>query len=366
MEELNEILDTIFFDNTIRQYCWFALIIIIGVIFKNIISRLSSRLMFRFFKKYSTEISIGKFFEYLQKPTSLFFLLVFIYVGSSQLRFPEYWDLAPSNEFGIRMIIEKSFLILVISSVIWICLKLADVFGFIILKKAEKTREKSDNQIILFMTEMLKIVIIVIGIFLILGTVFNLNIGSLIAGLGIGGLAVALAAKETLENLIGSFTIFLDKPFAVGDFVKAGDVSGVVEKIGFRSTRLRTVEQSCVSVPNKKMVESELDNLSLRTQQRANFTLSLKYDTSSEQIKNILDDIRTLLSNNSMCGEDNVARLTGIGLSAYEIMVIYFVNTADYFRYLEIKEEINFNILDIVKRHKAAFAFNTTAVFVEK
>jgi MscS family membrane protein len=193
-----------------------------------------------------------------------------------------------------------------------------------------------------------------------------MNVGSLIAGLGIGGLAIALAAKETLENLIGSFTIFLDKPFAIGDFVKVGDVSGVVEKIGFRSTRLRTIEKSCVTVPNKKMVEAELDNFSLRTQQRVNFTLSLRYDTSSEQIKYILDDIRNLLNNHVMCGSDNVARLTGFGVSAYEIMIIYFVNTADYFKYLEIKEEINFNILNIVKQHKATFAFNTTTVYVEK
>jgi len=366
MKELNEILDTIFVDNTIRQYCWFALIIIMGVIFKRFISKLSSRLMFRFFKKYSAEISIGKFFEYLHKPTSLFFLLVFVYIGFSQLRFPEYWHLAPDNEFGIRMIIEKSFLILVISSLIWICLRIVDVFGFIMVKRAEKAPGKTGNQIIPFMIEVLKVVVIIIGVFLILGTVFNLNIGTLITGLGIGGLAVALAAKETLENFLGSFTIFLDKPFAIGDFVKVGDVSGVVEKIGFRSTRLRTIEQSCVSIPNKKMVNAELDNLSLRTQQRVNFTLSLRYDTSSEQIKYILDDIRNLLNNHSMCGADNVVRLTGFGVNAYEILIIYFVNTADYFKYLEIKEEINFNILDIVKQHKATFACVTTTVYVEK
>lgn len=355
MEELNEILDTTFVDNTIRQYCWFALIIILGVIFKRFISKLLSRLMFRFFKKYSAEISIGKFFEYLHKPTGLFFLLVFVYIGFSQLRVPGYWHLAPGNEFGIRMIIEKSFLILVISSILWICLRIVDVFGYIMMKKAEGVQGKSENQIIPFMIEVLKIVVVTIGVFLILGTVFNLNVGSLIAGLGIGGLAIALAAKETLENLIGSFTIFLDKPFAVGDFVKVADVTGVVEKIGFRSTRLRTLEQSCVTVPNKKMVDAELENLSLKTQQRVKFTLSLRYDTSSEQIKYIMEDIRNLLNNHSMCGADSVVRLTGFGVSAYEIMIIYLVNTVDYFKYLEIKEEINFNILDIVKQHKATF-----------
>jgi MscS family membrane protein len=238
-----------------------------------------------------------------------------------------------------------------------------DVVGFII---SQKTDDKSNTQVITFLTEILKVIVIIIGIFLLLGTVFNLNVGSLIAGLGIGGLAVALAAKETLENLLGSFTIFLDKPFAVGDFVKVDDITGTVEKIGFRSTRLRTLEQSYVTVPNKKMVDAELDNLSMRTKQRVRFDLSLSYSTSAEQLKIIISDIRSLISSNTLCTDEPIVSLSAFAKSAFEIMVLYYVDTPDFNQFVKTKEEINFLILDTVKRNNATFAFANAMVYLDK
>src|SRR6185369_10292037 len=125
------------------------------------------------------------------------------------------------------------------------------------------------DQLVPFLREAIKIIIGVFSFFFILGAVFHINIASLIAGLGIGGLAFALAAKETLENLLGSFTIFLDKPFVVGDVVKVGSAEGTIENIGFRSTRIRTLEKTLLTVPNKKMVDAELDNLTERVVRRA-------------------------------------------------------------------------------------------------
>ncbi|NTW32512.1 MAG: mechanosensitive ion channel family protein [Bacteroidetes bacterium] len=366
MEELNKILVYVFIGNTIYQYCWFALILLIGVVFKKMFSKFSSKLLYKLFKKYSSDIQIEKFLEYLHKPTALFILLVFIYVAVSQLNYPESWKLAPDSVFGLKMIVEKLFLTLVISSMLWICIRIVDVFGFILLKRAEKTITKSDNHILPFMIEILKIVVIIIGVFVILGTVFNLNVGSLIAGLGIGGLAVALAAKETLENLIGSFTIFLDKPFTVGDLVKVGDAMGTIEKIGFRSTRLRTLEQSCITVPNKKMVDAELYNLSLMTKQKVKFKLSLRYDTKAEQINIVLEKIRLLLENHPLCCKDYVVRFSNLGTNAIEITIMYFVDTPDYYKYMQVREEINFSIIEIINLQKVAFAYNSTSVYIEK
>jgi MscS family membrane protein len=241
-----------------------------------------------------------------------------------------------------------------------------DVVGFIISQKAEKAADKSNTQVITFLTEVLKVIVIIIGIFLLLGTVFNLNIGSLIAGLGIGGLAVALAAKETIENLLGSFTIFLDKPFVVGDFVKTGDITGTVEKIGFRSTRLRTPGQSYITVPNKKMVDAELDNLSMRNKQMENFNLSLSYATDAEQLKAIISDIRSIISSNTLCTDEPIVSLSSFAKSAFEIMVLYYINTPDYNQFVKTKEEINFLILETVKCHKASFVFTNAAVYMEK
>ena len=366
MRNINEIPDIVFLGNSIQQYCWFAGIILLGIIFKRYISKFANKLLYGLFKKYSSHISLKKFYEYLHKPTSLFFLLVFVYIGFIQLEYPASWKFNLHHEFVLEMLIEKAFLILIISSVIWICIRIMDVVGFIIAQKAEKAADKSNNQVITFLTEILKVIVIIIGIFLMLGTVFNLNVGSLIAGLGIGGLAVALAAKETLENLLGSFTIFLDKPFAVGDFVKTGNITGTVERIGFRSTRLRTPGQSYVTVPNKKMVDAELDNLSMCSKQMVNFNLSLSYTTSEEQLKAIINDVRSLIASNSICTDEPIVSLSAFAKSAIEIMVLYYINTPDFNQFVKIKEEINFLILETVNRHKASFVFINAPAFIEK
>ena len=112
--------------------------------------------------------------------------------------------------------------------------------------------------------------------------------------MGVGGIAIAMASKESLENLLGSFTIFLDQPFNVGDIVKIGTITGVVEKVGFRSTRIRTFDKSLVTVPNKKMVDAELDNLGMRPVRRAKFNIGLTYNTSQETIRNIVTDIQNI------------------------------------------------------------------------
>jgi len=139
-------------------------------------------------------------------------------------------------------------------------------------------------------------VISIIGILMILNYAFNLNVGSLITGLSIVGAAIALALRESLENLIASFIIFFDKPFTTGDLVKVQQVTGTVEKIGLRSTRIRTEQKTLVSVPNKQMVDSILDNLSLRTQRRGELKLDIGLNTSSTKLEQLIAGIRGALN----------------------------------------------------------------------
>jgi len=275
--------------------------------------------------------------------------------------------MAPKEEFGINMILKRLFSVLLICSIIWIFLRLADFMSVIMIKRAEqKENILGIKQIIPFFVDGTKIIIIIFGLFFILGSVFDVNISTLVAGIGIGGLALALAAKESLENLVGSFTIFLDKPFVVGDFVKVGDVLGVVEKIGFRSTRIRTLEKSYVTLPNKKMVDQELDNLSLRTYRRAMFNIGLTYSTNTNQVQAIVSDIKKLIEDHTNTSEDYKVYFTEFGASSLDIMILFFVDTMDWGVYLETKQEINFKIMEIVKKHKADFAFPSTSVYIEK
>ncbi len=366
MKEIPELLERVYLGNTIGDYALFVLIIILGVILKPFISRISNKLLFRLFKKYAEDVPVEKFQKLLHKPVSYTLMLLFIFLALSHLQFPPQWNLAPKDEFGLHLLLNRLYLVLLYSGFIWIALRLADFIKLVMISRAGKKEDKYTGQIVPFFVDTIKLIIVVFGVLVILGSIFGVNVGTLVAGLGIGGLAIALAARETLENLLGSFTIFLDKPFVVGDLVNASGITGVVENVGFRSTRLRTLDKSYVTLPNKKMVDSELDNLSLRTSRRSNFTVGLTYDTGIDQMKAIVKDIQDYVDNHPNTNQDGRVRFKEFGSSSLNIMVMYFVDTMDWTTYLDVKEEINYRIMEIVKTHEASFAFPSTSLYIEK
>lgn len=350
-------LEQTFLENTIENYIWFAGIIFVGLLFKAFISKLLSQLLFRFVKKYSSGLSFEKFLSLLKAPFGLFVLLITLYLAFSRLHFPQKWNLAEANEFGIKMILFKTFYIAIVISITWIILRLADFFGLILMERAERTSSKTDDQLVPFIKESIKIIIVIFSFFFILGAIFKINIASLIAGLGIGGLAIALAAKETLENLLGSFAIFLDKPFQVGDYIKIDNHAGTVEKIGFRSTRIRTEERSLLTVPNKKLIDSGVDNLSMRSERRVRFNIHLPSETVPEKISEIIKQIEYQLILHNDITEEKV-KLFDIGNQGYTIIINYFMQPIDWNSYVDVKNEINLKILDILKEHNSGIAKN--------
>jgi MscS family membrane protein len=352
--------------NTVEDLCWFIGIIILGLVFQRLISRLLTFFVFKFLQKYSQGVGYDKLLALLKRPMGILIMLISIYIAVNHLHFPAEWHVASLERFGIRMVLYRGFQISIILALTWILLRVADFFGLVLMYRASLTESKSDDQLVPFFKEAIKVVIIIFSVFFMLGAVFKLNIASLIAGLGIGGLAIALAAKESLENLLGSFTIFLDKPFIMGDLIKVGSVEGHVEKIGFRSTRIRTLEKSFVTVPNKKLVDTELDNLSLRTQRRASFSIGLTYDTRPDQFKNIVAEIQNFIDahTNTLKGETRV-RLYGFDSSSVNIKVLYFVDTMEYDVYLNIRQEINYKIMEIVENNGSSFAYPTTTVVMK-
>jgi MscS family membrane protein len=363
MYGFREILEKVFLSNTVEDYLWFSLWMSLAFLFNKIISRYLSNLLFRIFDRYTEEIDKKQLFELLYKPLSLLVLLIIFFFATSHIEFPNELD-ASAMGFRLKNLSQGLYLLLLYISLLWITIKLVDFVGLILLKKAEKTESKSDDQIVAFTIEIIKIMISILGVFIILSGVFKLDIGTLVAGLGIGGLALALAAKESLENLLASFTIFLDKPFVLGDLVQVGSVIGVVEKVGFRSTRIRTLEKSFLTIPNKKMVDSELDNLTLRTFRRSRFNIGLTYQTTSEQLSNIVKDIQDFINQHPNTNQEGQVRFSEFGDSSLNIMVQYFVDTMDWDVYLNVKQEINFQIMAIVKKHEANFAYPTTTVFL--
>ena len=360
-----EILELRYFGNSVEDYCWFIGAILATLLFKRFVSHWLSSLIFLFFRKRS-ELTSADLEKLLTKPLNWIIMLSVLFIGTNHIEFPASWDLASADEMGLRMVLSRSFRLVYLASFLWLGLRIIDFIGLGLARKAAATESKYDDQVIPFVKEAVKVIVAIIGTFFILDNVFNVDVTTLVAGLGIGGVAIALASKESLENLLGSFTIFLDKPFTIGDVVTVSGYTGTVEKVGFRSTRLRTFEKSYVTIPNKKMVDAELDNLTLRTFRRSKFYVGLEYDTPIETMKDIIADIQRLLDENEMTNMDGKVRFHEFGPSSLDILVFYYVDTELYDEYIKVKEDLNFNIMEIVKKHGASFAFPSTTVYLHQ
>ncbi|HIA35178.1 MAG TPA: mechanosensitive ion channel family protein [Flavobacteriales bacterium] len=360
--DFQETLSFIFWGNTIENYLWFTGIVLLAILFKRLLSKRLGKLLFGLFKRVKPGLlEFDDLFNLMIKPMELLIVLIGLSFAVGVL------DLPGSEEgAGISRMIDVALQISIVVAVTWSMLRLMDFLGLILLKQAEKTASKTDDQIILFVKEAGKIFVYIFSFLFILGAVFKLNIGAMVAGLGIGGLAIALAAQDTLENVIASFIIFFDKPFIVGDYIKVSGVSGVVEKIGFRSSRIRTLEKSYLTIPNKMLISDVLDNMSLRTFRRAKFHVGLVYETSIEQVKAIVNDIQAFVDEHENTNQDGLIRFEEFGDSSLNVMVLFYVDTTEYNIYLAVVEEINFKIMEIVKKHGSDFAFPSTTVYLQK
>ena len=352
--------------NTIQDYTWFIGAVFLGFIFKKLISKYLSHLLFRILGNKGMEVGIDKFDSLLTKPIGFCIMLSVIYLGSSHIEYPSAWNLAPENEMGLRMFINKGFSLVYVYSIFWIFLKVIDFIGLILNKRAEATENKMDDQLIPFIIEIAKIITYIFALVIVMGNVFDVDITALATGLGIGGIALAMASKESLENLLGSFTIFFDQPFTVGDTVTVGAVTGTVEKVGFRSTRIRTFDKSLVTVPNKKMIDAELDNLGMRPVRRVKFNIGLTYETAPEQIKAIVADIQDMINQHPKTNQEGKVRFEEFGSSSLDILVMYFVDSPKWNDLIDVKEDVNYKIMEIVKKHNSDFAFPSTTVYLQK
>ena len=229
------------------------------------------------------------------------------------------------------------------------------------------TESKFDDQLVPFVRDLLILFVCLLGLFATLSWVYDVNVIALVTSLGIGGLALALAARETLENLFASFAIVLDRPFLIGDSVSVGGVSGDVEQIGFRSTRIRTDDGSLLTVPNRLMINQSLDNTTQREARRVRFIIRLAFDTPPDIIKAILQDIRAIIQANPDTNKRaNHIRFDNIGENAFEILILYHIETPAIAIFRAKKEVINFEIMEIVHRHQAHFALPSQVIYLQK
>ena len=364
MELIYEILNRKILENPVKDIILFIIVLLTGILIKRFISLFIGRVFFKLFEKKSSEyVHVADFLTLLRDPVEGLIILIVLYISFNQLRFPPSWNLASVESVGLRQIILKFYFFLVTIAIARILLRLIDFTSIAFAKKAAVNESDFDNQLVPFVRELAKVFLAIFVFLFVLGSIFSLDVASIVAGLGIGGLAVALAAKESLENLFASFTIFLDKPFVAGDLVKVGDITGTVEKVGFRSTRIRTQDKSYLTLPNKMLIDQALDNLTQRRFRRARFTINLNYNTPPESIKIIVKDIKKVLETNEMTN----AELSSVYFDEFKesylnIIIVFYVETFDWDIYMAVKQDINYKIMEIVQQSGAQFASPTQKI----
>ncbi|MDA9555351.1 mechanosensitive ion channel family protein [Pelobium sp.] len=366
-----QFLNQVIWGNSLKSYLLFFGIILLWLFLKRLVSKLITKLLFTLFQKFSREIRVETFLGLLVKPIEFLISVMILYVAINQLNYP--LDLVIFKRtinkslytITIIEVIDKLFLFLMIFSSFRILLRTIDFVSHVFAYRASLTESKTDDQMVPFLRELSKIVTIILGVFVVLGMVFNMNVATIIASLGIGGLAIALAAQDTLANLLGSFTIFADKPFVVGDLVRVAGYDAVVEKVGFRSTVVRTLDKTLVIIPNKKMIDSPLENLTLRNLRRVKFTIGLLYGTPPDVIKKICAEIKAFIDEHKETSTDTTVAFDAFNESSLDILVLYYIEIVDYNVYMQIKQEINYKVMDIVLKNGGDFAYPSRTIYHE-
>jgi MscS family membrane protein len=365
---MNEFLNREFLGNPLQDYFIVIGVVLLVMFVKRILSKWMASFSFNFIKHWSPQLQKADFVNLLVKPLEYLLVFVAFMLTINRLRFPPQLNFAiyrkiktvtlngsqveQVSALTIHDMLTTLLELTVSLCFIWILLRLIDFVSLVLEAKADLTEDKTDNQFIVFFKDFFKAIVMIIGALIVIRVVFGQTlVEKLVAGLGIGAAALALAAKESIENLIGSFIIFSDKPFRVGDTVKVDSYTGTVEKIGLRSTRLRTVEKTYVTVPNKKMVDSVLDNLSLRTQQRAALRIDVAADTPADKIQKVVKDIQQFLADHKNVEPDYTVNLNDFSKDSYVIQVVYMTYILDGARYNALREDVNLAIVRFMEQH---------------
>ena len=258
----------------------------------------------------------------------------------------------------------RSFVILAVS---WTAYNLVLALEPNIYAFSERFGKEFAKEIGGFFIKLGKAFVIVVGTVAFLQE-WGINVSALIASLGLGGLAFALAAKDTVSNLFGGLTILADKSMKVGDWVKVGDVEGIVEDIGLRTTKIRTFEKSLVVVPNQIIATQPLENFSRRGVRRIKMIIGITYDTPREKVEKIVEEIREMLKSHPRIAKDQLCMVyfRDFGESSLDIFVYCFTDTADWEEYLAIRQDVNLKIMEIVERNGSSFAFPSRSIYIEK
>ncbi len=339
----------------IWQHLGILLIIFLSFLIHKLLSFLLSRLLYRGAHQMGYDKLVRPYLLPVAKPISLFIVFVFVMVAFPLLQLPV--ELAKYFTFFFKAIL-PFFATLVFY-------KLIDVFSLYLEKISGKKDSGIDDHVIPIIRKVLRVFVVIIGGLFILQNL-DVNITALLAGLSIGGLAVALAAQDTLKNFFGSLMIFLDKPFSIGHWITSGEIDGTVEDVGFRSTRIRTFRNSLYYVPNGRLADSAIDNHGLREFRRFFMHIAITYDTPPDLIEVFVQGLRKIVDNHPKTRKDfYIVEFNEMGDFSLRIMFYIFFAVPTWPEELKARHEVLIEIVRLAEKLGVRFAFPTSTLHME-
>ncbi len=345
----------IYYGNTLKEWLISLAIIVGAVLLNKIIILFNKHILVKLTAKTKNRMD-DILFKMLQAPVLLGVMLLAIWIASSRLEL----------DTKIDKFFSMSYQFLIVLNITWFLVRFVNavIEEYMVPKADDKSSKYLDNTLIPIIRRAILGVIWAIGIMMALKNV-GVDVGALIAGLGIGGLAFALAAQDTIKNIFGGITIFTDRPFRIGDRIIVDGFDGFIEDIGIRSTRLRTLEKRLVTIPNYKIVEASIENISNEPMRRVILDLGLTYNTSPEKMEKALEILKGMPSRvKNVDSKEVIAYFSGYGAFSLNIRFIYWIK--DVAKFPETNSNVNLDILHSFNDAGLEFAFPTQTVYIEK
>lgn len=343
-----------FFGITLGQYLLAFVIIVGATVLRRTLSGVVIRWLRRLAKRTATELD-ELVLDAIEKPLNVAILVAGLYGAVTVLGLP-------AEPVDVRSFAYTTVRVLIIIDVAWLIFRLVDAIATYFAGVAARSESKLDDQLVPILRKSAKTFI---GVLTVVFLVQNLgySVASLLAGLGIGGLALALAAQDTLSNVFGAVTILIDRPFAVGDWIESGGQEGVVEEIGLRSTRIRTFGKTQLSIPNSMLANSVVNNWSRMPIRRVKMTVGVTYESTTDQMQKAVEGIRALLeAHPEVYQEFFLVNFTDFGASSLDIFVYYFTKTTVWAEYLAVRQDVNLKIMRLLETLGMEVAFPTRTI----
>ncbi len=359
MEQLwSQLTDMTFLDITLAHWLMASLMLFATVVAQRVVVSTFTKLARKITARTKTTLD-DMLLSAAGQPASKLILVIGIMLTVHVLQ-------PPAESFPIMELVDQAGRVLTIVIGVWFLWRMIEGLAVYFTARAKQTDSSLDDQLVPFVAKTLSIFLIMTAV-LVIAQNMGYSVSGLLASLGIGGIAVAMAAKDTIANIFGSIMILVDRPFKVGDWIKASEFEGVVEEIGFRSTRIRTFARTLVNVPNSQLANMVIDNIDARSERRIKMRIGLTYNTTPTQMNAALEGIEAILCQHP--GVDQTYKLVKFDEfedSSLSIFLYYFSSSKVWADYLQVRQEVNMQIMALLQELELEFAFPTRTLHIEQ